>query len=125
MRAVQYSSYGGPEVLGLTDVPEPEAGAGQVRIRVQAAGVNFYDCKVRSGSFAGGRPLARPAIPGLEAAGIVDQVGPDVVGTVAGEAVFGLASGGATAELAARMASTSLPISPNKTSASGSGISAR
>jgi len=100
MRAVQYSGYGGPEVLHLAEVAEPVAGPGQVRVRVQAAGVNFFDCKVRSGRLAAGRLLARPAIPGLEAAGIVDQVGPGVSGTAPGDAVFGLVSGGAAADLA-------------------------
>lgn len=98
MRAVQYASYGGPEVLKLADAPEPTAGPGQVRVRVQAAGVNYYDIKVRSGQFAGGRPLQRPVIPGLEASGIVDQVGKDVIGTAIGDPVFGLATGGAAAE---------------------------
>ena len=100
MRAVQYSSYGGPEVLGLVELPEPQAGPGQVRIRVQAAGVNPYDVKLRSGGFAGGRPLARPVVPGLEAAGIVDQLGAGVTGTAPGDAVFGFTIGGACADYA-------------------------
>ncbi|MGM0386785.1 MAG: NADP-dependent oxidoreductase [Actinomycetota bacterium] len=100
MRAVQYSRYGGPEVLVVVDIPEPHAGPGQVRIRVRAAAVNPYDHKVRSGMFAGGAELARPAIPGAEAAGVVDEVGDGVAGTRAGDHVFGLATGGASAELA-------------------------
>ena len=100
MRAVQYSSYGGPEVLGIVELPEPQAGPGQVRIRVQAAGVNPYDVKLRSGGFAGGRPLARPVVPGLEAAGIVDQLGAGVTGTAPGDAVFGFTIGGACADYA-------------------------
>ena len=100
MRAVQFSSYGGPEVLGLADVPEPQVGAGQVRIRVQASGVNPYDTKVRAGLFSRGRPLDAPVIPGLEASGIVDQVGLGVTGTAVGDAVFGFTVGGAAAEYA-------------------------
>jgi NADPH:quinone reductase-like Zn-dependent oxidoreductase len=100
MRAVQYSRYGGPEVLHVTHVPEPHAGAGQVRIRVRAAAVNPYDHKVRGGMFAGGAELARPAIPGAEAAGVVDEVGDGVAGTCVGDHVFGLATGGASAEFA-------------------------
>ena len=100
MRAVQYSRHGGPEVLHVTDVPEPHAGAGQVRIRVRAAAVNPYDHKVRSGMFAGGAGPARPTIPGAEAAGIVDEVGDGVAGTRVGDHVFGLATGGASAEFA-------------------------
>ena len=100
MRAVQYSRHGGPEVLHVTDVPEPHAGAGQVRIRVRAAAVNPYDHKVRSGMFAGGAEPARPTIPGAEAAGVVDEVGYGVAGTRVGDHVFGLATGGASAEFA-------------------------
>ena len=100
MRAVQYSRHGGPEVLHVTDVPEPHAGAGQVRIRVRAAAVNPYDHKVRSGMFAGGAEPARPTIPGAEAAGVVDEVGDGVAGTRVGDHVFGLATGGASAEFA-------------------------
>lgn len=100
MRAVQYSSYGDPEVLQVVEVPEPQAGPGQVRVRVQAVGVNLFDAKRRSGMFAGGGPLERPVIPGLEAAGIVDQVGSDVVGTAIGDPVFGFTVGGASAESA-------------------------
>lgn len=100
MRAVQYSHHGGPEVLEVVEAPEPHAGAGQVRIRVRAAAVNPYDHKVRSGMFAGGAGPARPTIPGAEAAGIVDEVGDGVAGTRVGDHVFGLATGGASAEFA-------------------------
>lgn len=100
MRAVRYSRYGDPEVLAVVEVPEPQARPGRVRVRVQAAGVNGYDAKLRSGAFAGGRPLEQPVIPGLEAAGIVDQVGTGVTGTSPGDAVFGFTSGGASAEYA-------------------------
>ena len=100
MQAVIYSRYGGPEVLELAEVGEPEPGAGQVRVRVQAAGVNAYDAKRRSGRFARGTQPASPLVPGLEAAGIVDRVGIGVVGTGIGDEVLGLATGGAAAELA-------------------------
>lgn len=100
MRAVQYSRFGGPEVLEVGDTPEPHAGPGRVRIRVAAAAVNPYDHKVRSGMFAGGREPDRPRIPGAEAAGVVDEVGGGVAGTRVGDAVFGLATGGAAAQYA-------------------------
>lgn len=99
MRAVQFSSYGGPEVLGLAEVDRPEAGPGQVRVRVEAAGVNPYDTKVRAGAYASG-PLKEAVIPGVEAAGIVDQAGPGVDPALVGEAVFGLTVAGAAAEYA-------------------------
>lgn len=100
MQAVVYREYGPPEVLHLAEVPEPHAGPGRIRIRVQAAGVNAYDAKVRGGLMAGGRPLAGPARIGLEASGIVDEVGDGVTGVAVGDAVFGFTVGGAAAEFA-------------------------
>src|SRR3954468_15159742 len=100
MKAVTFAEYGGPEVLQVTDVPEPEPGSGQIRIAVRAAGVNPFDWKVRSGAMSQFMPLELPAIDGREAAGVVDAVGPDVEGVAAGDEVFGFASGGAAAEKA-------------------------
>jgi NADPH:quinone reductase-like Zn-dependent oxidoreductase len=89
MRAVQFAAYGGPEVLQIVDAVEPHAGPGQVRIAVRAAGVNGMDWKVRQGHLAGGKPLDRPSGTGLDAAGVVDEVGEGVTGVAAGDAVFG------------------------------------
>lgn len=93
MRAIQFSEYGGPEVLHLVaDAPEPTAGPGQVRIRVLATAVNPFDFKVRSGAMARGKVLTDPVILGLEAAGVVDQVGEGVTDAAVGDEVFGLGS---------------------------------
>ena len=100
MKAVRYHRYGGPEVLQVDEVPEPHPGPGQVRIRVQACGVNPWDVKGRAGRRSGGKPFKEPVIPGVEAAGVVDEVGPDVAGTAVGDAVFGFTVGGAAAEYA-------------------------
>ena len=94
MKAVQYAAYGGPEVLEVVEVPEPHAGPGQIRIAVRAAGVNGIDWKIRAGFMAGDQPLAAPAGTGLDAAGIVDQVGDGVDDVSVGVEVFG--SGSAT-----------------------------
>ena len=93
MRALQFAEYGGPEVLRVVDVDEPHAGPGQVRVRVRAVGVNPVDWKARSGMFAG--PL--PRTTGIEAAGVVDEVGAGVAaatGIAVGDAVFGSTVGG-------------------------------
>lgn len=89
MRAVQYERYGGPEVLEIADVEEPHPAAGQVRIRVHAAGVNAADWKFREGLFTSGEPLDAPAGVGLDAAGTVDELGAGVIGVAVGDRVFG------------------------------------
>lgn len=93
MRAIQFIQYGGPEVLTLVaDAPEPSAEANQVRIRVHATAVNPFDYKVRSGMMAAGKELSGPVVLGLEASGVVDQVGDGVTDVAVGDAVFGLGS---------------------------------
>ena len=93
MRAIRYSEYGGPDVLTLVrDAPEPTAGPGEVRVRVHATAVNPFDTKQRSGMMAAGKKLNAATIPGLEASGVVDQVGEGVGDTSVGDAVFGLGS---------------------------------
>ncbi|MFD6140405.1 NADP-dependent oxidoreductase [Promicromonospora sp. NPDC060271] len=99
MRAVVFDEFGGPEVLHLGEVPAPEAGPGQVRVRVEAVGVNTFDGKVRSGAMEAAFRTRLPAVPGVEVAGIVDQVGADVAGVAVGDRVAGPAGRG-TAELA-------------------------
>ncbi len=89
MRAVQFAEYGGPEVLQLVEVDEPHAGQGQVRIKVRAAGVNGLDWKIREGSMREMMPLTLPAGTGMEAAGVVDEVGEGVTEIEVGDAVFG------------------------------------
>lgn len=89
MKALQFSEYGGPEVLRLVEVDEPHAGPGQVRIAVRAAGVNFSDLmKIRAGIWKG-MPVPLPGGVGVEGAGIVDELGEDVTGVALGDAIFG------------------------------------
>jgi len=90
MLAVTYSEYGDPSVLEVTEVPEPHAGPGQVRIAVRTAGVNPADWKIRSGMFKGHSPATFPVVPGLEAAGVVDEGGDGVTDFRVGNEVFGL-----------------------------------
>ncbi|MDX6729852.1 MAG: hypothetical protein QOK49_4657 [Baekduia sp.] len=98
MRAVTFTDYGGPEVLQVADVEEPHAGPGQIRIAVQAAGVNPVDWKARSGMMREVMPVTFPAIDGREASGVVDEVGADVTDVAIGDDVFGFTVGGAAAE---------------------------
>ena len=80
MRAVQYAQFGGPEVLQVADVPDPHAGPSQVRVAVHAVGVNPIDWKLRSGAMGGDLPRGT----GVEAAGVVDEVGDGVTGVSEG-----------------------------------------
>lgn len=96
MRAVRSHEPGGPETLRLEDIPEPEPGPEQVRIAVRAAALNFPDLLQIQDLYQG--RIERPFTPGSEAAGVVDAVGPGVVGLAVGDRVIGLSSSGALAE---------------------------
>jgi NADPH:quinone reductase-like Zn-dependent oxidoreductase len=89
MRALQFTSYGNPEVLRWADAPDPHAGAGQVRIAVRAASVNPIDWKVLTGAMSAGQALIGPGYLGYDAAGVVDEVGEGVTGASVGDEVFG------------------------------------
>ena len=79
MRAVGITEWGGPDALRVLDLPVPEAGPGQVRIRVYAAAVNPTDTLLRDGSRAEAlRDVPAPHVPGMDAAGVLDQIGPGV-----------------------------------------------
>jgi NADPH:quinone reductase-like Zn-dependent oxidoreductase len=98
MKAVTFTEYGGPEVLHVADVEAPHPGPGQIRIAVRAAAVNPVDWKARSGVMREVMPVSFPAIDGREAAGVVDELGPDVTDMAVGDEVFGFTVGGAAAE---------------------------
>jgi NADPH:quinone reductase-like Zn-dependent oxidoreductase len=90
MFALQFTEYGGPEVLSVGEAPEPHAGPGQIRIKVKAASVNGADRKFASGMYAQGKPLEGTGYPGYDAAGVVDEVGEGVTDVAVGDEVFGL-----------------------------------
>lgn len=94
-RAVVFETYGGPDVLDVVDVAQPEPEPGQVRVRVTAAGLNPYDSKVRSGAMSGGNPLPRPRRVGLDFAGVIDGFGGHSDLFTGGERVVGQAGGAA------------------------------
>ena len=96
MKAIQIHETGGPEVLRLAEVPIPQPGAGQVLIRVEAAGVNFIEIYFRKGVYK----AALPFTPGSEAAGTVEVLGPGVTGFNAGDRVASVSVLGSYAEYA-------------------------
>ncbi len=90
MKAIRFHEFGGPEVLKLENVAEPEPGIGQVLVRARAAGINPVDTYIRSGTYAFKPEL--PHTPGFDGAGIVEGTGERVY--------FGGTSTGSSAELA-------------------------
>jgi NADPH:quinone reductase-like Zn-dependent oxidoreductase len=124
MRAIVIDEFGGPDVLHLKDVLPPEAGPGQARVRVRAAGINPYDTKLRAGFLQEYVPVTLPTIPGLEVAGTVDQVGPDVDWARVGDEVFGFADTGGYAEYALVTKVVPKPAELDWTTAAGLPIAA-
>ncbi len=98
MKAVYVTEFGSPDVLKLQDVPLPEPGPGQARIKVAATSVNFADIQSRRGGYIVTR--TPPFLPGLEAAGTIDALGSGVRGWEIGQRVAIHAEGGSYAEYA-------------------------
>ncbi|MGW5698315.1 NADP-dependent oxidoreductase [Streptomyces asiaticus] len=89
MKKVSFAEFGGPDVLHLIDAEEPHAGPGRIRIAVRAAGVNPVDWRIREGQVLGAHPTVLPSGVGLDASGVVDEVGEGVEGVEVGDRVFG------------------------------------
>lgn len=89
MKAIQFTRYGGPDVLDIVEIDPPHPSPGEVRIRVRAAGVNPSDWKRREGQYRTFEEVTFPAGVGVEASGIVEEIGPGVSNTFVGDAVFG------------------------------------
>ncbi len=107
MRAIQMQGLGGPEVLSVVDMPLPEPGVGQARVKIAAAGVNFTDIYQRTGLYPSG-PL--PTVLGSEAAGVVDAVGPGVSDVRVGDRVASASLPGAYAEYAVGPVAALVPV---------------
>lgn len=90
MQAIRFHSYGDSEVLVLEEMPRPQAGAGEVLIRVHAAGVNPLDWKVRAGHVRAWLKHRLPLIPGWDVSGVVEAIAPDVSAFKIGDEVYGM-----------------------------------
>jgi len=108
MKAVVLSEFGTADVLGIGDVEKPSAGDGQVRVKVIATSVNRPDIVQREGNYP--PPKGDSEILGLEVAGVIDEVGPNVKGWSAGDRVMSLVGGGGYAEFAVAYADHSIRI---------------
>jgi NADPH2:quinone reductase len=96
MRAIRIHQFGGPEVLSYEDVPLPEPKTDEARVKIEAAGVNFIDIYHRTGLYKSSLPFT----PGMEGAGVVDAVGPDVSDLRVGDRVGYAMTQGSYAEYA-------------------------
>ena len=106
MRVIRIHSHGGPEVLKLEDIPVPQPAAGQVLVKVEAAGVNFIDTYHRNGLYK----VPLPFTLGQEGAGTVERVGPGVAGVKEGDRVAWASVNGGYAEYAALPADRLVPV---------------
>jgi NADPH2:quinone reductase len=111
VKAVQFEKIGGPTVIRLVDLPVPEPGSGEVRVKVSACGINFSDIMIRQGRYVMDVPF--PYSVGREFSGIVHAIGDGVRGFKQGDSVFGLSFfGGAMAEYVVVPASSLSPVPP-------------
>ncbi len=106
MQTVRIHEFGGPEVMKLEEVPTPEPGAGQARVKIEVSGVNFIDTYHRKGLYK----LPFPLTLGQEAAGTVEAVGPDVTEVKPGDRVAYAGAQGSYAEYALAPAARLLPV---------------
>src|SRR5512143_337666 len=112
MKAIRVHQFGGPEVLALDEIPLPQPGPGEARVKLQAIGVNFIDIYQRTGAYKGALPLAL----GQEAAGVVDATGAGVTEVKAGDRVAYASVLGSYAEYANVPAARLVPV-PEKITA--------
>lgn len=118
MRAIRIHGHGGPEKLILEEVPLPVPGAGELRLRVEAAGLNFIDTYKRSGLY----PVPLPHPVGQEAAGIVTAVGPGVTEFQPGDRVASAAVVGACADEALAPVAQVVPVPAGVTAAQAAAV---
>jgi NADPH2:quinone reductase len=121
MKAIRVREFGGPELLRIEDVPDPQAGPKQVVVRIHATGVNPVDTYMRAGTYP--RKPALPFTPGTDGAGLVESVGGEVNRFRAGDRVyFGGTLTGSYAEKALCDESTVYPLPLNISFAQGAAV---
>ena len=106
MHAIRITAYGGPEALSYQEVPVPQPGPADALVRIEAAGVNFIDVYHREGRYPGSLPFT----PGMEAAGVIEQVGAEVTEFKVGDRVAYASQQGSYAEYAAVPAAKLVPV---------------
>src|SRR5262245_10430926 len=120
MRAIWIMRTGGPKVLAVRESPDPEAGPGQVRVRVHAAGLNFAEVSARQGLYPDApKP---PCVLGYEGAGVVDALGPGVESPARGSRVLFLSRFGAHASAVCVPAAQAVPMPDSMSFAHGAAL---
>src|SRR5258708_4210676 len=121
MKAIVVHEFGGPEVMKLEEIPTPKPAAGQVLVRIHAAGVNPYDTYMRAGTYAIKPPL--PYTPGSDGAGVIEAVGDGVKKVKPGDRVYTAKTlTGAYAEYALALETQVHPLPAKITFAQGAGV---
>jgi NADPH2:quinone reductase len=121
MRTILVREFGGPDVLKMDEIPTPKPAAGQVLMRIHAAGVNPYDTYMRSGTYSIKPPL--PYTPGSDGAGVVELLGEGVSAVKPGDRVYSAGTlTGAYAEFAVALESQVHPLPAKLTYAQGAGV---
>lgn len=100
MKALLVTDYGPPKNARIGDIERPKPKDGFLLVRIRAAAVNPYDAKLIAGMFKEYQPLTFPFVPGIDGAGIVEEIGPGFDGWNAGDEVFGMFKSGTLAEFA-------------------------
>ncbi|WP_046243898.1 quinone oxidoreductase family protein [Hymenobacter terrenus] len=108
MKAVQFSEHGEAEVLQFVDVPTPQPTAGEVLIKVAAAGVNYADVLQRKGTYP--MPVTLPHVAGYEVAGTIEACGEGVTNVAVGQRVMAMVPSGGYAEYAVAAAAQVIPL---------------
>lgn len=119
--AITYTAFGGPEVLTLRTVEVPAPGPGEVSVRIEAAGVNPLDLKLRSGARASG-PITEPRRAGFDGAGVITAVGEEVEGFRVGDEVIISGGSGVYASEIVVTASALTPRPPAVSAAAGAAL---
>src|SRR5262249_44939102 len=96
MKAIQVKQYGSPEALEVVDIPKPAPGSKQALVKIEVSGINYIDVYFRAGLYKADLPFT----PGMEAAGLVEAVGPDVTEVAVGDRVAYAMARGSYAEYA-------------------------
>lgn len=108
MQAIQFSEHGEADVLQFVDVPTPQPQAGEILIKVAAAGVNYADVLQRKGTYP--YPVSLPFVTGYEVAGVVDTLGEGVTNLQPGQRVMAMIPNGGYAEYAIAIAEQAIPL---------------